>query len=63
MAVAIIALIPVLAIYPFIQKELIKGITGFKFISVCEDETEAYEYWKNHFNPNPDDCCNLRTVE
>lgn len=45
------------------KKELIKGITGFKFISVCEDETEAYEYWKNHFNPNPDDCCNLRTVE
>ena len=26
MAVAIIALIPVLAIYPFIQKELIKGM-------------------------------------
>lgn len=45
------------------KKELINGITGFKFISVCEDETEAYEYWKNHFNPNPDDCCNLRTVE
>lgn len=45
------------------KKELIKGITGFKFISVCEDETEAYEYWKNHFNPSPDDCCNLRTVE
>lgn len=41
------------------KKELIKGITGFKYVSVCEDETEAYEYWKNHFNPNPDDCCNL----
>ena len=35
------------------KKELIKGITGFKFISVCEDETEAYEYWRNNFNPNP----------
>lgn len=45
------------------KKNLIKGIAGFKFISVCEDETEAYEYWRNHFNPNPDDCCNLRTVE
>ena len=42
------------------KKELIKGITGFKQITVCEDETEAYEYWKRHFNPNPDDCCNLR---
>ena len=39
---------------------LLKGITGFKQVSVCEDESEAYEYWKNHFNPNPDDCCNLR---
>lgn len=32
----------------------------FKEMSVCEDETEAYEYWKNNFNHNPNDCCNLR---
>lgn len=38
----------------------IKLITGFKEITVCEDETTAYEYWKNNFNPNRDDCCNLR---
>lgn len=38
----------------------IKLITGFKEITVCEDETTAYEYWKNNFNPNKDDCCNLR---
>lgn len=42
------------------KQELIKRVTGFKEISVCEDEDEAYEYWRNHFNPNPDDCCNLR---
>ena len=42
------------------KRELIKGITGFKQITVCEDETKAYEYWKRHFNPNPNDCCNLR---
>ena len=42
------------------KKELIKKITGFKEISVCEDESEAYAYWNKHFNPNPDDCCNLR---
>ena len=42
------------------KKELISGITGFKEITVCEDESEAYDYWKNHFNPNKDDCCNLR---
>ena len=38
----------------------IELITGFKEITVCEDETTAYEYWKNNFNPNKDDCCNLR---
>ena len=42
------------------KKEYISKITGFKEITVCEDETEAYEYWKNNFNPNPKDCCNLR---
>lgn len=41
------------------KKGLLKGITGFKYVSVCEDETQAYEYWRDHFNPNPDDCCNL----
>lgn len=42
------------------KKEVLKKITCFKEITVCEDESEAYEYWKNNFNPNPDDCCNLR---
>lgn len=41
------------------KQEYISNITGFKQISVCEDESEAYEYWKNHFNPNINDCCNL----
>lgn len=40
--------------------ELIKGITGFKEITVGEDEERAYAYWRDHFNPNPNDCCNLR---
>lgn len=42
------------------KKKYVDGITGFKEMSVCEDETEAYEYWKKNFNHNPDDCCNLR---
>lgn len=29
-------------------------------ISVCEDVQEHYDYWKEHFNPNKDDYCNLR---
>ena len=32
----------------------------FKEMTVCEDESEAYEYWKYNFNHNPNDCCNLR---
>ena len=42
------------------KKELLTRITGFKEITVCEDESEAYEYWKANVNHNPDDCCNLR---
>jgi DNA repair photolyase len=30
-----------------------------KNISVCEDVTDHYEYFKNNFNPNKNDCCNL----
>ena len=40
--------------------EYINKITGFKEMSVCEDESEAYEYWMHNFNHNPSDCCNLR---
>lgn len=42
------------------KKEYISKITGFKEMTVCEDESSAYEYWKHNFNHNPDDCCNLR---
>lgn len=30
-------------------------------INVCEDEDKAYKYWKENYNPNRDDCCNLRS--
>ena len=35
-------------------------ITGFEQMSVCEDVSEHYDYWQQHINNNPDDCCNLR---
>lgn len=38
----------------------VSGITGFREVSVCEDVPEHWEYWKEHQNPNPDDCFNLR---
>ena len=40
--------------------EYIRKLTGFKEMTVCEDESEAYDYWQKHFNFNPDDCCNLK---
>lgn len=42
------------------KKEYISKITGFKEMTVCEDESSAYEYWQKNFNHNPNDCCNLR---
>lgn len=42
------------------KKEYLSMITGFKEVSVCEDEDEAYKYWKENFNHNKNDCCNLR---
>ncbi len=29
-------------------------------ITVCEDVTEHYRYWRENLNPNKTDCCNLR---
>lgn len=43
------------------KKELISGL-HIKEMTVCEDEDEAYQYWRDHFNHNPEDCCNLKGV-
>ena len=32
----------------------------FPQLTVCEDEDEAYEYWRENINYNKEDCCNLR---
>lgn len=45
---------------PLDEKKRIFSRIKIPVISVCEDESEAYEYWKNNFNPNKEDCCNLR---
>jgi DNA repair photolyase len=39
--------------------ELLSYIKGYKEMTICEDESEAYNYWKDNFNHNPNDCCNL----
>lgn len=38
---------------------ILKRISKTKQVTVCEDFTAHYDYWRDHFNPNPNDCCNL----
>ena len=45
---------------PLEEKKRIISKVRIPEITVCEDVTEHYDYWNRHFNPNPDDCCNLR---
>lgn len=43
--------------------EYLAKITGFDEVSVCEDVTEHYDYWRECVNHNKNDCCNLRRVK
>ncbi|MBQ8279526.1 MAG: radical SAM protein [Roseburia sp.] len=43
--------------------EYLSRVTGFDEVSVCEDVSEHYEYWKEAVNHNKLDCCNLRRNE
>lgn len=40
--------------------EYLAKITGFDEVSVCEDVTEHFEYWREAVDFNKADCCNLR---
>lgn len=40
------------------KRELIAGFRKAR-MSVCEDVDEHFEWWKNNFNQNKEDCCNL----
>lgn len=46
---------------PLEEKKRIIAKINIPNVSVCEDEDEAYEYWKENYNPNKEDCCNLRS--
>lgn len=47
---------------PLEEKQRIISKIKIPSITVCEDEDNAYQYWKNNYNPNKEDCCNLRGV-
>ena len=38
---------------------ILNKIQGME-LTVCEDVDGHYNYWKENFNPNPNDCCNLK---
>lgn len=40
--------------------EYLSKVTGFDEVSVCEDVSEHYEYWRECVNHSKEDCCNLR---
>ena len=40
--------------------EYLSRVTGFDEVSVCEDVTEHFDYWREAVNHNKEDCCNLR---
>lgn len=42
------------------KRRLVEEMGNAHTITVCDFEPERLEYWKKEFNPNPDDCCNLR---
>ena len=48
---------------PLNEKIRILNKVKIPSVSVCEDVTEHYEYWKNNFNSNKNDCCNLKIIK
>ena len=46
-----------------VKKKLIARITGYKQKTVCEDVYGHWKWWKENFNANPEDCCNLRVFK
>lgn len=43
------------------KKALVEKFGNAHTITVCDFEPEHLTYWKQEFNPNKADCCNLRT--
>ena len=42
------------------EKKKILDKVKIPIVSICEDVDEHYNYWKENYNPNKEDCCNLR---
>lgn len=46
--------------YPLEHKLEVLSRIKIMQVTVCDDCTEHYDYFRDHYNPNQDDCCNLR---
>lgn len=47
---------------PLEKKKALLSLINKEHISVCEDVTDHYDYWRDNVNENKNDCCNLRMV-
>lgn len=45
---------------PLEKKKALLSLIKKEHISVCEDVTEHFDYWREYVNENKSDCCNLR---
>ena len=46
---------------PFEKKiDAVKAFEGHHEITVCDWEEKYLDFWKKQYNPNPNDCCNLK---
>ena len=40
------------------KRQMLRKVSGFRELTVCEDVSEHYAYWQQAVNTNIDDCCN-----
>ena len=45
---------------PLNEKKKLLGKIKIPTISICEDVSSHFDYWREHVNPNKNDCCNLK---
>ena len=42
--------------------KMLEPLIAMKRLTVCEDHPEHYEYFRQHINANPKDCCDLKVM-
>ena len=47
---------------PLDEKLRLLGMVNLPSVSICEDVSEHYDYWRDHYNPSKLDCCNFKPL-